>query len=216
MIPCEIKDLGLIEYDKAYSIQKECVESVLKGGPQMLIFCEHPAILTLGRMTKRSNLLLSEEDIIKQGINIQPIDRGGDVTLHSPGQLVIYPILNLNHWGKDLHEYLRNLEEVAIDLLKRFGILANRFLGQKRETGVWVGPKKIVSVGIGVRRWVSFHGLAINVNTDLNLFKLIKPCGLDVTMTSMAEIKGKTVAMDAVKQRVQESFKQILKLNFED
>ena len=224
MLKCHLKDLGLIPYQEAYTIQKREVEEVLKGGPQTLFLCEHPAVLTMGRMAQKKHILLSEDRITEQGIQIHWIDRGGDITLHSPGQLVVYPILNLKLRGKDLHEYLRKLEEVAIDLLKRFGIVANRFPGVSSETplpgvssetprsGVWVGQKKIVSLGIGVRQWVTFHGLAINVNTDLDLFRLIKPCGLDVEMTSMAAIKGKNLKMEDVKDKIKDSFQEIFGL----
>ena len=181
------KDLGLISYQEAYEIQKSTVEEVIKGAPQTIFLCEHPTVLTMGRMAHKNHLLISEDQMKQEGIPIYWTDRGGDITLHAPGQLVIYPILNLNLGARDLHEYLRKLEEVAIDLLKRFGIVANRF---SDKTGVWVDQKKIVSMGIGVRRWVTFHGLALNVNTDLKLFQWIKPCGLDVEMTSMAAIQG--------------------------
>jgi lipoate-protein ligase B len=143
-------------------------------------------------------LLYSKKDIAQKGVELYEVDRGGDVTLHAPGQLVIYPILNLAHYGQDLHSYLNRLEQVAIDLLSEFGIVADRIPG---KTGVWVGKKKIVSIGIGVKKWVSFHGIGINVNTDLNYFSLIKPCGLDVQMTSMKSILKKEVDMDEVKAK---------------
>ncbi len=214
---CHFKDLGIIDYQEAYLIQKRHVEDVLKGEPQTILLCEHSTVLTMGRMARKDHILVSEDKILRQGIQIHWIDRGGDITLHSPGQLVIYPILNLNFSRRDLHDYLRKLEEVAIDLLKRFGIVANRFSPASSEaakTGVWMGEKKIVSMGIGVRRWVTFHGLAINVNTDLKLFQWIKPCGLDVEMTSMAAIKGREVNLDDVKKTVKKSFEQVFGLEF--
>ncbi len=206
------QDLGLIDYQDAYEIQKRRVEEVLKGAQGTVFLCEHPTVLTMGRMADKANILATEQILNERGIPIHWIDRGGDTTLHAPGQLVIYPIFNLQLFKKDLHLYLRKLEEVAIDLLKRFGIVANRFLPQ---TGVWVGDKKIVSVGIGVRRWVTFHGLAVNVNTDLNLFRLIKPCGLDVTMTSIAAIKGQKILMEDVKEKLKDSFEEIFRLDLE-
>jgi lipoyl(octanoyl) transferase len=208
----QIQDLGRISYQEAYQIQKETVNRVLKGGPQTVFLCEHPAVLTLGRMAKESHLLASREDLKKQKINVISIDRGGDITLHAPGQLVVYPILDLNGVGRDLRAYLRKLEQVAIDLLDGFGIVASRFLGQ---TGVWVDDKKIASLGIGVRRWISFHGLAININTDLNLFRLIKPCGLDVEMTSLSALKGQPLDMDEIKTRTLKSFQNVFKMNGE-
>lgn len=168
-----------------------------------MLVCEHPAVLTLGRLASHGNFLVPREDILKRGIEIVDIDRGGEVTLHSPGQLVLYPILNLKEQGQDLKRYLWRLEQVGIDFLKEFAILADRNFGR---TGVWVGPRKIASVGIGVRRWVSYHGMAININTDLELFSLIKPCGLDVQMTSVATIQGAGVDMTLAKQRLSEVF----------
>jgi len=202
---CLVKDLGLIRYAQAYEFQKKCVQDLLQGGPQVLILCEHPPVLTLGRMAKRSNILVSHEELAKYSVGIHAIDRGGDITLHAPGQAVMYPIFNLSHMGKDLRRYLRHLEQVAIDLLKGFGIVANRIPGY---TGVWIEKKKIASVGIGVRRWVSFHGLSINVNTDLELFSMIRPCGLNVQMTSIQEIKGRRIDMAEVKQKIIRCFKE--------
>ena len=197
-----IQDLGLIDYSDAYKIQKQWVDKVINDHVPVLILCEHPAVLTLGRLASQENFLISQEAIKEKGIAILDIDRGGEITLHSPGQLVIYPILDLRNYGKDLKHYLHALEQVAIDLLTDFGILADRFSGSARRTGVWVGPEKIVSMGIGVKKWVSFHGLAINVNTDLILFDLIKPCGMDVRMTSISKIKNEKISMEAVKERL--------------
>ena len=197
------KDLGCISYQEAYSIQKERVEEVLKGGVLTIFLCEHPAILTLGRLACEDNLLVSKEQLVKQKILVEHIDRGGEVTLHSPGQLVVYPIINLNFFKKDLHEYMRKLEQVAIELLKDFGIVSDRFSGR---TGVWVGHEKIVSIGVGVKKWITFHGMAININTDLELFSMIKPCGLEVSMTSVSKIKNQKIDMDNVKEKLIQKF----------
>lgn len=226
----EVQDLGLIDYAAAYRLQKECVARVLAGGAQVLLLCEHPAVITLGRLAREANIL-NGEAVARQGIRIIPIDRGGDVTLHAPGQLVVYPILNLAQTNRDLRLYMHKLEQVAIALLKSFGIVANRISG---KTGVFAGMdpstrptavglaqdfaakskgtelNKIASLGIGVRKWVTFHGLGINVHTDLKLFELIKPCGLDVRMTSMSRIKGEAVEMDEVKKRFVEYFSKEL------
>src|SRR5262245_53862437 len=193
----ECIDLGLVPYIEAYKRQQQLVLRAQESDAAFVILCEHQPVITCGRLTRLENILLSKEDIERKGVTIKSIDRGGDVTLHAPGQLVIYPILNLNKCGRDLHKYLHHLEEVTIALLKDFDILGQRHSSQ---TGVWVGSKKIASIGIGVRKWISYHGVGINVNTDLELFRLIKPCGLDVTMTSMAEIKGKPLDMAKVKQ----------------
>ena len=205
---CEVLDLGLIDYAAAYGIQKESVARVLAGGAQTILLCEHPAVITLGRLSQGANIL-NEEAVIRQEIRVVPIDRGGDVTLHAPGQMVVYPILNLAQSNRDLRLYMHKLEQVAIALLKGFGIVANRISG---KTGVFVGPDKLASLGIGVRKWVTYHGLGINVNTDLKLFELIKPCGLDVRMTSIARINGEVVEMKEVKKRLVECFRREFEL----
>jgi len=201
-----IRDLGLVDYTEAYGLQKECVERVLQGEPEMLLLCEHPAVLTLGRLAKEEHILCPREEINKKGVKVYPIDRGGEVTLHSPGQLVAYPILDLKRHGKDLKLYLYNLEQVAIDFLGDFGIVASRISG---KTGVWVGSDKIASLGVGVRKWVSYHGIAVNINTDLGLFALIRPCGLDVAMTSLAKIKGGAVDLAEAKPRFIKAFMNV-------
>ena len=189
----------------ALNVRKTVSKVLLPVRGIILIFCEHPPVLTLGRMTNPESLLYQRREIEERGVTIRDVDRGGDVTLHAPGQLIVYPIFNLNKHGKDLKVYLEKLEEVAVDLLKNFGILAISISGQR---GVFVGPDKIISIGVGVRKWVTYHGLGINVNTDLSLFNLIKPCGLNVRMTSMQKIKGHVVPMKDVKAKVIELFQK--------
>lgn len=198
-----IKNLGLMEYADAYRLQKECVNQVLQGAAPALLLCEHPAVLTLGRMTKPENILWSDAELADEGVSVLKVDRGGDVTLHAPGQLVVYPILNLQECGKDLHRYLRRLEDVAQGTLRHFSITPRREPGQ---TGVWVDQKKVVSVGIGVKRWVTYHGIGINVNTDLSLFRMIKPCGLNVEMNSISHIIGQDLTMKEVAEVVVREF----------
>jgi lipoate-protein ligase B len=200
-----VEDWGLVDYLDGLERQKKCVQSVIAGAGDHLILCEHPAVLTLGRMTKPESLLYQREEIEGRGVMVTNVDRGGDVTLHAPGQLIVYPLFNLNKHGKNLKFYMEKLEEVAVDLLKNFGILAISISGQR---GVYVGPDKIISIGVGVRKWVTYHGLGINVNTDLSFFNLIKPCGLDVRMTSMQKLKGHAVAMQEVKIKVVEQFQK--------
>ncbi len=200
-----VEDWGLVNYADGYERQKKCVQSVIAGAADHLILCEHPAVLTLGRQTHPQSLLYSRKEIEERGVMITSVDRGGDVTLHAPGQLVVYPIFNLNKHGKNIKVYMGMLQEVAVDLLKNFGILAISIGGQR---GVFVGPDKIISIGVGVRRWVTYHGLGINVNTDLSLFNLIKPCGLHVRMTSMQKLKGRPVPMKDVKAKVAEQFQK--------
>ena len=193
----QVEDWGLIDYAQAYSRQKKTVDEVITGAPARLIFCEHPPVLTLGRMAHPDSLLFSREAIQQKGVEVHAIDRGGDVTLHAPGQMVIYVIQDLNKSRRDLKLYLEKLEQVTVALLKDFGILAISLPGKR---GVFIGQDKIASIGIGVRKWVTYHGLGINVHTDLSLFDLIKPCGLDVRMTSMSQTLGRTVTMSAVRE----------------
>lgn len=183
MAMLSIQDLGLIDYQNAWDIQRKCVNDVISGRMHhVLLLCEHPPVLTLGRLADPRHILFNEDVLKSRGINVISVDRGGEVTLHAPGQLILYPILNLDGLGRDLHRYLYQLEQVGIDFLKLFGIVGKRVSG---KTGVWIADKKIMSIGIGVRKWVSFHGLGINIHTDLSLFRLIRPCGLDVDMTSL-------------------------------
>jgi len=200
-----IEDWGPIEYPLADDRQKKYVQSVIAGAEDHLILCEHPAVLTLGRMTKPESLLYSRAEIEARGVDIREVDRGGDVTLHAPGQLVVYPIFNLYNGPRDLKMYMVKLEQVAVDLLRDFGILAISIPGKR---GVFVGTDKIISIGVGVRKWVTYHGLGINVNTDLSLFDLIKPCGLNVRMTSMQKLKGQAVPLGDVKAKVVEQFRK--------
>lgn len=202
---CQIIDLGLMDYGKVYFLQKKYVEDVCRGGKESLLICEHPSVLTLGRLARRENIIASPTEMKKRKIEILDVDRGGEVTLHSPGQLVIYPILNLKNDRKDLKYYLHKLEQVVIDFLREFDILACRISNSR---GAWVEEKKIASIGIGVKKWVSFHGMAINVNTDLNLFSLIKPCGLDAQMTSIREIKGQEIDLGIAKTKLIKTFCQ--------
>ena len=200
-----VEDWGLVNYAEGFERQKKCAQRVIGGEADHLILCEHLAVLTLGRMTKPDSVLYQRKEIEKRGVMITSVDRGGDVTLHAPGQLIVYPVFNLNKYGKNLKFYMEKLQEVAIDLLKNFGILAISICGQR---GAFVGPDKIISIGVGVRKWVTYHGLGINVNTDLSLFNLIKPCGLNVRMTSMKELKGRAVSMKDVKTKVIELFQK--------
>ncbi len=194
---CRVEDLGLVDFEDARACQKVQVARVRAGGRPVLLLCEHPAVITLGRLAQEKNILVSRETLERKGVQVVSTDRGGDVTLHAPGQLVAYPILPLARWKKDLHWYLAQLEQVAIDLLMSFGIVANRIPG---KTGVWTDSCKIASIGVGVRQWVTYHGLGINVDMDMALFDLINPCGLDARMTSMTRVKDTAVEMRDVKE----------------
>jgi lipoate-protein ligase B len=196
--PVMVEDWGLVPYEDAYRRQKEAVREVLCGGGPRLIICEHPAVLTLGRLASRQHILADAATLGRLSISVIPIDRGGEVTLHAPGQLVAYPVLDLKQYRRDLKWYLHKLEQVAIDFLKDFDILACSIQGR---TGVWAGPKKLASIGVGVKQWITYHGIGLNVNTDLSLFDLIHPCGMNVRMTSMRELRKEAIDMPAAKRR---------------
>lgn len=211
---CVLEDLGLIDYSSAYTLQRQYVDEIVKNNKEeRILFCEHPPVLTLGRGGHEENILFPKEDILKAGAKIIYIDRGGDITLHCPGQLVVYPILNLNKQGKDLHRYLHSLEQVGIDLLSDFGIMAHRLEG---KTGVYVDQKKILSIGIGVKKWVGYHGLALNVNCDLKFFCWIKPCGLDVQVTSMQNILKRPIDLIEVKLAMKRHLEHIFNIEIKE
>lgn len=198
-------DLGLVNYKEAYSFQKENVLRVLDGQSQKLIFCQHPLVLTMGRMTKENSLLADMALLQKKDIQIEKIDRGGDITLHNEGQLIAYPIFDLNNYRKDLKWYLHQLEDAVIGTLDHFGLKSGR---NDLNTGVWIDQRKICSMGIGVKKWVTYHGIGLNINNDLNDFSLIKPCGLDVGMTSVKD-QGFNVSVQEVQEIMTERFKKV-------
>jgi lipoyl(octanoyl) transferase len=173
------------------TIQRRLAEDRLSGklATDLLLLCEHPPVITLGRGTKPSSLPLDLESLRRRGIEVFEVERGGDVTYHGPGQLVGYPIFHLAQHKQDLHWYLRQLEEVLIVALREFGVAAERNVGY---TGVWTGGRKIASIGVHAKQWVTWHGFALNVTTELAPFDLIIPCGIPgVVMTSVArEIAG--------------------------
>ncbi len=199
----DVDDAGFLPFGEAWKRQYDAVEQVRRSGRSRLILCEHPTVLTLGRLAHQQHILSSREALARNGIAVVETDRGGEVTLHAPGQLVVYPIVRLDGPARDLHRYLHLLEETGIDFLDRFGIVSARVPG---KTGVWVGERKVISIGIGVRRWVAFHGIGINISTDLSLFSLIRPCGLDVGMVSVAQILDRDVEMAAAKEMAVASF----------
>ncbi len=188
----EVLQWGLISHGEAMKRQKELVRAIVAGGPSTLVLCEHPVTLTLGRASHERNLLLPLEELERRGFCVAHVDRGGDVTLHAPGQLVVYPVVDLKAMGRDLGAYLRKLEQASVAFLRDFDIVAR---GDEGRRGVWVGDEKIASIGIGVSRWVTYHGVAVNIATDLSLFKVIRPCGLDVRMTSVEQLTGQGISM---------------------
>lgn len=198
---------GLIDYAAAWRLQKELAGKVAAGSTDSLVFCEHPPTVTLGRAFHERNLLLPRAELAGKGIAVLPVDRGGDVTLHAPGQLIIYPIINLKRAGLGLRDYLRNLEQVAVDFLRDFDIVAQ---GDDQRRGVWVSGRKIASIGIGVSRWVTYHGMGLNITTDLDLFRFIRPCGLDVQMTSLESLmKGAGPSQAEAQELFEEHFYRV-------
>jgi lipoate-protein ligase B len=186
MTPLRIEDLGRRPYAEVLELQRDLRRRRIEGelGEDVLLVVEHPPVITLGRGTRPSSLPIAPAELERRGVEVYEVERGGDVTFHGPGQLVGYPILDLRGHRQDLHWYLRSLEDVLIQALGGLGIEADRNPGL---TGVWTAGRKIASIGIHVKQWVTLHGFALNVTTDLDPFDLIVPCGIrQVVMTSVA------------------------------
>jgi len=208
---CAVEQLGLIDYADALDLQGEKV-ATRKAAiiPDTLLLLEHPHVYTLGRSAKRKHLLISEEAAAALGARVFETDRGGDITYHGPGQRVGYPIFDLTQHRRDISWYMRSLEEVFIRVAAEYGILAERIVGMP---GVWVGNDKLVALGVHVSRWVTSHGFAFNVNTDLSYFSCIVPCGLrDKGVTSLRRLKGEALEMAPVIQQVIEQFEQVFQV----
>ena len=186
MRPCELRDLGRMRYAEALDLQRETVEQRKRGQiPDQLLIVEHPHVITLGRNGHMDNLLASEEVLRRAGIDFHPINRGGDITYHGPGQVVGYPIFDLREWKRDVLAFIRAIEQALMDSLAEFGIKAGRVPGC---TGVWVDGRKVAAIGVHISRWVTSHGFALNHTTDLSYFHYIVPCGLTKPVTSMREL----------------------------
>ena len=187
---CIVRDLGRMSYAAALSIQESFArERKLGLGTDHLLFVEHPHVVTIGRNGRESNVLASPPLLREKGVEIHESDRGGDVTYHGPGQIVAYPVMDLREWKRDVGAFVRAIEQTLIDTLEEFGIQAFRI---PKLTGVWtetaVGSAKVAAIGVHLSRWVSTHGWALNVTTDLSYFDLIVPCGLQKPVTSMERL----------------------------
>lgn len=215
------RQLGRMDYQTAWDLQETLLQqgvaqksqrtnqpenSKLEPVKNYLLFVEHPPVYTLGKSGKMEHVLISEQERVEQGIGFYKINRGGDITFHGPGQIVGYPILDLEQFYTDIGRYLRNLEEVVIRTLTDFGISAGRSAG---ETGVWLDPdvqgreRKICALGVRCSRWITMHGFAFNINTDLAYFKNIVPCGIqNKSVTSLEAELGRAVAIEEVQQRL--------------
>ncbi len=196
-----IIDLGLIDYKEAWDLQRDLWARRVKGEvPDLLLFLEHPHVITLGRRGNRSYLIASPEVLEAMAIPIYHVERGGDVTYHGPGQLVVYPIFNLKEYGYRLIRYVDQLEEVILCVLKDFGMEGKK---DSLNRGVWVNGDKIASIGVTIKRWVSFHGFSLNYETDLKYFDLIHPCGLvGKKVTSMKKILGAEISREDLTERI--------------
>ncbi len=208
---CLLYNIGRISYTNCLKEQHRFHDDCASGRiPGILLLLEHDPVITMGvKAQGRNNVLASPEVLRSRGIELVSTDRGGDVTYHGPGQLVGYPIVRLRELGGDLHGYLRALEQCVIDTIAEFGLEGRR----NGPAGVWVGEKKICSIGVAVRKWVAYHGFALNVAPDLSHFALINPCGLASNMiTSMAELLGTAPEMEAVRLACARSFANVFGL----
>jgi lipoate-protein ligase B len=210
-----IIDLGLIDYQKAWDLQHLLWSKRVEGElPDLLLILEHPHVITLGRRGNRSHLIASPKVIEAMKIPTFHVERGGDVTYHGPGQMVVYPILDLKEYGYRLIRYIGQIEEVILRVLEDFGIQGRR---DPANRGVWVNEEKIASVGVAIKRWVSFHGFSLNYETNLKYFELINPCGLEGRkMTSMAKILGTKISRNHLVERISVHFMQIFERDWEE
>jgi lipoyl(octanoyl) transferase len=212
---CLTIDLGLIGYAEAYALQKRVVAARKAGAIEdVLLLCEHPHVITQGRSGKREHLLASDNVLRQKGVEYYETSRGGDITYHGPGQIVAYPILNLGAIRRDVVWYVRMLEEVMIRATTEFGITAERVPG---KTGIWVRAgdteEKLAAIGVHISRWVTSHGFAYNVSTDLRNFDLIVPCGIaDRKATSLEKLLGRSADWKEVEQRLAKHFGELFGL----
>jgi lipoyl(octanoyl) transferase len=200
-----ITDLGLISWAEAYALQQRIVAArKVQAIDDVLLLCEHPHVITLGRNANRANLLASENVLRQKGVELHATNRGGDITYHGPGQIVGYPILNLGNIKRDVGWYVRTLEEAMIRASGDFGVTACRLPG---KTGIWVqaggSEEKLAAIGVHISRWITSHGFAFNVSTDLRYFDLIVPCGIaDRKATSLEKQLSRSLSLDEVKPRL--------------
>lgn len=223
------RDLSVMEYGEAWQYQEALLKEAtgikslaVKNGEEAktshhLLFCEHPPVYTLGKSGKEEHVLISKEELAKRNIGYYPTNRGGDITFHGPGQIVGYPIIDLEKFYTDIGKYLRSLEQVIILTLSHYGIKGERSAG---ETGVWLDPdtkikaRKICAMGVRCSRWVTMHGFALNVNTDLSYFTSIIPCGIpDKQVTSLQKELGSEVDIEEVKRLIKTNFEKVFECN---
>lgn len=205
---CEARWLGQISYSDGLQLQNHAVDKLRSDeGAEQLFLLEHPHVFTLGRAANRANILLSPDQLEERGIEVHETGRGGDVTYHGPGQIVGYPIINLKPDRCDVHRYVRDIEEVLIRSIADFGIEGKRIKGL---TGVWVGNEKVAAIGVRIARWITSHGFALNVNTDLSYFRMIIPCGItDKGVTSMSNLLGRNLDLREVARSLTLHFSEV-------
>lgn len=210
----EVRRLGRLSYEDGLAFQQTLVERRKAGEiPDQLLLLEHPPVITLGVKSRndRSHVVATPDALQAEGVEIFETGRGGDVTYHGPGQLVGYPILDLKPDRCDVHRYVRDIEEVMIRTAAAFGVRAGRIPGL---TGAWVGEEKLAAIGVRIARWITSHGFAFNVNTTLDHFNFIVPCGItDRGVTSLQKLLGSSVAMDEVEDAVEASFREVFSAN---
>jgi lipoyl(octanoyl) transferase len=218
-------DLGKMEYASVWNYQEKLLNDNVRIKSEVrsqkseekttnyILFVEHPPVYTLGKSGHEENVLMDEQTMKKNGIEFFKTNRGGDITFHGPGQIVVYPILDLEYFGTDIGKYLRNLEEVIIKTLNEYGISGERSAG---ETGVWIEPglkhkaRKICAIGVRCSRWITMHGLALNVNTDLSYFNNIVPCGIpDKQVTSVEKELQRKISLEEVKEKIRKNFEEV-------
>jgi lipoyl(octanoyl) transferase len=209
-----LTDIGTTEYAFAWELQKILHQERVAGNiPDIILFTEHRNTYTIGKSGGDNHLLAGEDELARGSISVFKTDRGGDITYHGPGQIVCYPIIDLNNYYQDIHRYLRDLEEVVIRTLEHYGIQGSR---EPEYTGVWVDGEKICAIGVKVSRWVTMHGFAFNVNTDLSYFGRIIPCGIfHKGVTSLAEILGRTIELSEVRKVLAEKFTDVFQTEIE-
>ena len=231
-IEVELEDLGLIDYKQCWDYQTKLFDATVQlkiqnrkfpdnsiSTKNHLIFCEHPHVYTLGKSGDLKNLLIDGQKRKEKNISFYKINRGGDITYHGPGQLVVYPILDLDYFFSDIHKYLRLLEETVILTLQDYGVFGQRLEG---FTGVWVddkkeNPRKICAIGVKCSRWVTMHGIGFNINSNLDYFKHIVPCGIeDKSVTSLQKETNQEIDMEELKLRFKKNFKNLFGINWID
>ncbi|MCH7945618.1 MAG: lipoyl(octanoyl) transferase LipB [Armatimonadetes bacterium] len=206
-------DLGRMGYVVAWDVQRRIANDVIAGGEDTLLFVEHDPVMTLGASFQAENLLLPEEEYARRGIQVVRTDRGGDVTYHGPRQLVVYPIFDVGRHGRDLHKWMRGLEETIIRTLAHFGLSGER---SDVNTGVWAGDKKIAAIGVKVRKWVSLHGIALNCDNDLKEFSHINPCGITTHgVTNLSIESGESVSIKDALPVVKGAFEEVFEMELQ-